>query len=770
LFSKAALPAFVLVTWTSALSAEDGRSIYAKHCASCHGKAGEGVADKYDEPLAGDRGIDWLARYIDRSMPEDKPELLDAKQSALVAEYIYHAFYSQAARDKARPAKMDFMRLTAEQHQRSVTDLLGSFRGREPITETGGLKGRYTSADPKVPPPEKKKGENDDDLNRRRPKKNVERVDAGIAFDFGQGSPMGEELESQIFQIEWNGSVFAEESGVYEFILKSENGVRLWVNNEQDQKLIDGWVSSGIMAEHRASLHLQGGRFYPLRLAFFKYKDKSASVRLEWKPPHRPQEVIPGRCLSPRGSKELFVSTASFPPDDASAGYERGVSVSRAWDDAVTQTAMEAADYIVERLDRFSESKPDAPDRREKIRAMLVKLAERAFRRPVTEKEAAVHIDAPLASAGQDAAGGVRRSVLMILKSPHFIYPELAPKDDWLVAARASLILWDSVPPEDLQRPAARAELHTREHLEPRLRRMVKDARTRAKVHEFFHHWLHLDKADDIARDPKAYPDFTEEVAADLRTSLHLFLDEVVWSDDSDYRKLLLADHLYLNERLAKLYGAPFPEGAQGFQKVIPPQDQQRTGVITHPLLLSAFAYYKSSSPIHRGVFLTRNVLGRSLRPPITAIQFMDEKFDPHLTMREKVTQLTKSENCMACHGIINPLGFALEHYDAAGRFRTEENGRPVDASAEYTTAEGQTFRFTGPRDIAEHALSSRQARLSFISQLFHALVKQPAAAYGAGTLDHLHDFFVRKNHNIQELILEITTLAALHGIQPPST
>jgi hypothetical protein len=148
----------------------------------------------------------------------------------------------------------------------------------------------------------------------------------------------------------------------------------------------------------------------------------------------------------------------------------------------------------------------------------------------------------------------------------------------------------------------------------------------------------------------------------------------------------------------------------------------------------------------------------------------MDEKFDPHLTMREKVTQLTKSENCMACHGIINPLGFALEHYDAAGRFRTQENGRPVDASAEYTTAEGQTFRFTGPRDIAEHALSSRQARLSFISQLFHALVKQPAAAYGAGTLDHLHDFFVRKNHNIQELILEITTLAALHGIQPPST
>ncbi len=769
---RSVLAGVLLFAWPSlAAPATEGKALYDQHCASCHGKSGEGVADEYDEPLAGDRGIDWLSRYIDRNMPEDDPDVLDAKQSAQVADYVYHSFYSQAARDKARPAKIDFVRLTAQQHQRSVTDLIGSFRYREPIVETGGLKGRYTSADPKAPLPEKKKDESDEDQRHRRPKKTIERVDPRLSFDFGPGSPMGEDLDASRFQIEWNGSVYAEESGTYEFILKSENGVRLWVNNELDQKLIDGWVSSGIKVEHRATIHLQGGRFYPIRLAFFKFNDKSASVSLEWKPPHRPQEFIPARCLSPRNSKELFVSTAAFPPDDASAGYERGVSVSRGWDDAVTQTAMEAADYVAARLDRYSESKPDAPDRAEKVKVMLGKLAERAFRRPLSEVEAQIHIHQPLTSSPNDLADGVRRSVLMILKSPHFIYPELSPKNDWLVAARAGLVLWDSLPGEDLQRAAARGELHARGQLEPRVRGMVKNPRTKAKVHEFFHHWLHLDKAEDIARDPKAYPDFSEEVAADLRTSLNLFLDEVVWSDASDYRQLLLEEHLYLNGRLAKLYGADLPAGtdASSFQKVAF-TPEQRTGVLTHPLLLSAFAYYKSSSPIHRGVFLTRNVLGRTLRPPITAIQFMDEKFDPHMTMREKVTQLTKSDNCMACHSIINPLGFALENYDAAGRFRTQDNGKPVDASSEYTTAEGQTFRFNGPRDIAEHALSSRQARIGFIEQLFHALVKQPARAYGTDTLDRLHDLFVKKNYNIQELIIEITTTTALHGIQPPST
>ena len=117
----------------------------------------------------------------------------------------------------------------------------------------------------------------------------------------------------------------------------------------------------------------------------------------------------------------------------------------------------------------------------------------------------------------------------------------------------------------------------------------------------------------------------------------------------------------------------------------------QRAGIFTHPFLLSAFSYHKCSSPIHRGVFLTRNVLGRSLKPPPMAIEFMDDHFDPSLTMREKVTELTSKRACMSCHSTINPLGFSLENYDAVGRFRTTDNNKPVNAESDYSTADGET-------------------------------------------------------------------------------
>ncbi len=748
-----------------ALSASDpaGKAVYDQHCANCHGPAGEGVAEKYDEPLYGDRNVDWLARYIERSMPEEEPELVRGEDAKQVAQFIYDAFYSPAAREKVRPSAIAFSRLTVRQHQHSVSDLIGSFRGRETITETGGLRARYESPDPQAP---EEKDENGNP--KRKPTKKIERQDARVQFEFGEADPLGGELEAKEFRIEWNGSLFAEETGVYEIFVKTENGVRVWLNNEQDVKLIDGWVSSGSMTEHKASLFLLGGRFYPLRVSFFKFKDKSASIALEWKPPHRPREVIPADCLSPKGSRELFVSTASFPPDDASAGYERGVSVSKGWDEAVTQTAIEAADYVLARLDRYAQTKPEDEDREAKVKAFLRVFAERAFRRPLDDAEAEALLAARFAGT-KDLPTAVRRTVLYVLKSPRFLYPELAPGDDWKVASRLSLALWDSLPSEDLQRPAGRGELHTGEQVRDRARRVLADPRTRAKLDTFFHHWLHLDKADDLAKDPKAYPGFDEAVAADLRASLGLFLDEVVWGEGSDYRRLLTEETLLLNERLAKFYGVDLPEGEGDFRKVSL-DSAHRAGVLTHPLLLSAFAYYKSSSPIHRGVFLTRNVLGRSLKPPVTAIEFMDDKFDPSLTMREKVTELTKSENCMACHAVINPLGFALEQFDATGRFRTEDNGKPVNSAADYTSADGSSVKLTGARDVARHALESPAAQRAFVEQLFHALIKQPVAAYGPGALDRLHERFAARQFNIQDLIVEIVTLAALHGLNESPT
>jgi hypothetical protein len=248
-----------------------------------------------------------------------------------------------------------------------------------------------------------------------------------------------------------------------------------------------------------------------------------------------------------------------------------------------------------------------------------------------------------------------------------------------------------------------------------------------------------------------------------------MFVDDIVWSDKSDYRQLILANHWFVNQRLAKFYGLEAP-AEEGFHE-ISVNAEERAGVVTHPYLLAALAYHKSSSPIHRGVFATRKLLGRTLRPPPAAIQFMDGSFDPHMTMREKVTELTKSQACQSCHSIINPLGFSLEHYDAVGRIRTvertAEKERPIDATGSFTSLDGEVIRLTGARDLAEHAAASDEAHRGFVEQLFQHVVKQPAAAYGPETTDRLVKGFADSGYNIRKLLVEITKVAVLHNVEP---
>ena len=225
-----------------------------------------------------------------------------------------------------------------------------------------------------------------------------------------------------------------------------------------------------------------------------------------------------------------------------------------------------------------------------------------------------------------------------------------------------------------------------------------------------------------------------------------------------------------MNGRLAKFYGITAKVGLadDDFVKVdLDPA--QRSGVLTHPYLLAAFAYQKTSSPIHRGVFLTRNIIGRALRPPPMAVAFNEEEFPANLTLREKVAQLTRPQACQGCHAVINPLGFSLENYDAVGRFRTRDGNRPVDAATEYITDDGEKVPFKGARDVAKFASGSDQAHEAFIEQLFHQVVKQPMLAYGSGVMPVLHQSFVASGFNLQKLIAEIATVSALHDLEKPA-
>jgi mono/diheme cytochrome c family protein len=743
-----------------------GAKIYTTLCVGCHGPQGEGVADKYDETLYGTRSVESLARLIHRTMPEQAPGECVDEDAHAVAAYIHGAFYSPEARARLRPPRVELARLTNRQYRESVADLAGSFARRQPATTSGGLRAEYFQS----------KGMN------KKDKRVFDRVDAAVDFDFGTGAP-GEGIEPDQFSVAWQGSLRAPDTGEYELRLSTPNGARLYVNTDlragdanlrddsdarRHSASLDLWVSSG--GELRTAttrVFLLGGRSYPLRVDFFKYKEPRASVRLEWRPPHGVWSVPGAEHLSPDTSPAVVVIATPLPPDDGSLGYPRGSSVSKDWHDATTRAALEAADQVVARLPSLSGVPENAPDRAERLEQFAATFAGRAFRRPLTDELRERYVRAPFRSA-PDLETAIKRVVLLVLKSPRFLYPELGePLDDWTVASRLALGFWDSLPDAALEAAASRGALRTPPQVREQAERLAADPRARQKLRAFFHDWLALEETDHLDRDPVTYPGFDEALVADLRASVDRFLDQVVWSEASDYRQLLLADYVFLNQRLARFFGTE-PPPDDTFQPVTF-EPEHRAGILTHPYLLAAHSYHRSSSPIHRGVFLTRNILGRFLKPPPMAIEFMDDRFDPSLTMREKVAELTRSDTCMACHTTINPLGFSLEHFDAAGRFRTIDNGKPVDASADYTTADGEVVPLRSPRDLAHHAANSPDAHRGLVRQMFQHVVKQAPAAYGSDTLTRLEDSFTRSAFHLRRLFVDINTLAALHGLEAPT-
>jgi mono/diheme cytochrome c family protein len=738
-----------------AADGETGEQIFQQQCASCHGKNGEGTEAEYNHPLAGKKSVDELAKFIAKSMPKNAKVKCTGEDAKNVAAFIYDSFYSKSARERNKPTRIELSRLTVRQFRNAVADLIGSFRQHPAAEKKHGLHATYFKS-----------------YGFRPKNRVVERDDAAVRFDFGVASPDADGIEADRFSIRWEGSVTAPETGEYEFIVRTEHAARLWVNDVK-QPLIDAWVKSGQGTEHRASIFLLGGRAYPVKLEFAKGKQGEpdnkkkeekpppvkASIALEWKAPNRAAEVVPERYLRTDRLHEVFVCGTAFPPDDRSMGYERGTSVSKAWDAATTEAAIAAGEHVVRHLGELAGTPRESPDR-ERVREFCLRFVERAFRRPLTEEQKQLYVERQLA-VGDDLAGGTKRIVLLTLKSPRFLYHEIEPEHNgYATAERLSFALWDSLPDAELLQAAAMGQSATREQVLKQAERMLADPRARAKMQQFLFRWLKVDQPPDLSKDPKAFPGFDAAVASQLRASLELFLDDVVWSDASDFRQLLLADTLYLNGPLARFYGADLPADAP-FRKVSL-NPGERAGVLTHPYLMAAFAYTQTSSPIHRGVFLARNVMGVSLRPPPDAFTPLSPDLHPQLTTRERVTLQTSPQNCMTCHGVINPLGYTLEHFDAVGRFRVKEREKPIDATGKYRMRDGKEVHFSGVRELATFLAGSQAVQESFVQKLFQEMTNQPIRAYGTGKLQDLRESFAKSGYNIRKLMTEIAVEAAL--------
>ena len=318
---------WLLLGFLSTLPAfgDRGEQIYTKHCLSCHGDRGQGVADEYDESLIGTKSIASLAKYIHRTMPEEDEDAVIDQDAHLVAQYIHGAFYSPEAQAKIKPVRKDLLRRTQYQHRRAITDIVQSFRGRPQLGTQNGLRGHYYH-----------KEKMDD-----RKKELAKRIDPNINFNIESDHGI-KDIDPKAHAIFWTGSLVPKESGIYSFRATTPNGVRVFINEMEREKFyggethrktafIDAWVSSGNqMRSVEASIFLLGGHPIPIYIDFVSYKEKKSSLRIEWKPPHGKWEPIPTRVLFTESAPTAAIISTNFPPDDASLGYERGSSISTA--------------------------------------------------------------------------------------------------------------------------------------------------------------------------------------------------------------------------------------------------------------------------------------------------------------------------------------------------------------------------------------------------------------------------------------------------------
>jgi hypothetical protein len=342
---------------------------------------------------------------------------------------------------------------------------------------------------------------------------------------------------------------------------------------------------------------------------------------------------------------------------------------------------------------------------RQCVRANLASLTGLAYRRPATSAELSKLTR--LVSLGEKNGLTVeqcmRLGVEAILVSPQFLYrlqrdpnPSDAaafhPIGDYELASRLSYFLWSSMPDTQLLQLAAGQRLTQPAVLHAQVRRMLQDPKAEALIDNFAGQWLELRNLDSIHPDPVQFPDFDNQLRQAMYTETRMFFASVV-HDDSSILDFIDGKYSFLNERLAKFYGIPGVAGSQ-FRRVSL-DGAQRSGVLTQASVLAITSYPTRTSPVLRGKWIMENVLNTPPPPPPPGVGSLDEKGGPLSgTMRQQMEKHRANPVCAGCHVRMDPLGFALENYDAIGRWRTQDASQPIDSTG--VLPNGKSFSGSG--------------------------------------------------------------------------
>jgi hypothetical protein len=329
---------------------------------------------------------------------------------------------------------------------------------------------------------------------------------------------------------------------------------------------------------------------------------------------------------------------------------------------------------------------------------ILSTLAHGAYRRPITPADTETLLSFyqsgrnTSSNPGGSFDAGIERALRLILSSPEFVFrferdPEAVAAgsayriDDLELASRLSYFLWSSIPDDELLNLASANKLSDPATLNREIRRMLTDPRSQALATNFAAQWLYLRNLKNFAPDPNEFPDFDDNLRQSLLTETEMFFGSIV-NEDRNVVDLLNADYTFVNERLAQHYGIPNVYGPR-FRRVALGDDARR-GLLGQGSVLTVTSYATRTSPVLRGKWILTNILGTPPPAPPPNVPALKENKDGGtvLSVRERLEEHRKSPACASCHKIMDPLGFALENFDATGQWRSKsEDGAPIDAS-----------------------------------------------------------------------------------------
>ena len=357
---------------------------------------------------------------------------------------------------------------------------------------------------------------------------------------------------------------------------------------------------------------------------------------------------------------------------------------------------LEAADRVLSAAPLPRRSRDAAP--RDAAKSIVGSFARRAFRRPVADKE----VERLLAmfdraqKRGDSFEASLRLSMKAVLVSPSFLFlVEPEPEKEGIhalgpypLAQRLSYFLWSSIPDEELLALAESGKLADREVLRAQVKRMLRDPRSRALGEGFALQWLEVEPLGKTVRpDPKKFPDFDDELADAMKGEAVAFFHDVL-SRDRSLVQLIDGDTTFVNARLAKLYGIRGIEGAE--MRPVHLDDPRRGGVVGMAAVLTASSFPLRTSPVMRGKWVLQSLLGSKVPPPPANAGSLPENGgdEKKLTLRQRLEKHRTTPECAACHSRMDPLGFGLENFDPIGRWRTDDEGLPIDTAGQLPSGE----------------------------------------------------------------------------------